>query len=36
MKNLIIISNDKINYEKNNISSDFNDTINIINTLKKK
>ena len=36
MKKLIIISNDKLYFEKKGICSDFNDTINIIEGLSKK
>ena len=36
MKKLIIISNDKLYFEKKDIYSDFNDTINIIESLSKK
>jgi glycosyltransferase involved in cell wall biosynthesis len=35
MKKLIIISNDKLHFTKNTVSSDFNDTINIIESLSK-
>ena len=36
MKNLLVISNDKIFYSKTKISSQFNDTINILEALQKK
>ena len=36
MKNIILISNDEINYNDKSVSSNFNDTLNIINALKKK
>ena len=36
MKNLLVISNDKIFYSKTNITSQFNDTINILEALQKK
>ncbi len=35
MKKLILISNDKLNFDKTEVSSDFNDTINIIDALSK-
>jgi hypothetical protein len=35
-KNILIISNDRLFIEKNKISSDYNDTINIIEGLSKK
>ena len=34
--NLLIISNDVLNINKNVVSSDYNDTINIIESLSKK
>ena len=36
MKKLVIISNDRLYLGKNNIRADFNDTINIIESLSKK
>ena len=35
MKKLIIISNDKLHFTNNTVSSDFNDTININESLSK-
>ena len=36
MKNLLVISNDEVNFSKNQISTKYNDTINILDTLNKK
>ena len=36
MRDLLVISNDKIFFSKKNISSRFNDTINILDALQKK
>ena len=36
MKNLIVISNDKLFFSKRGISSKFNDTLNILDALQKK
>jgi len=36
MKDLLVISNDKIFFSKKNISSRFNDTINILDALQRK
>lgn len=36
MKKIIIISNDKIFLNRNKLSSNYNDTINILNSLNKK
>ena len=35
MKQLIIISNDRLHFSSNTVCSDFNDTINIIESLSK-
>ena len=36
MKNLLVISNDKIYFSKNRVSSKYNDIINILEAIKKK
>ena len=36
MKNLLVISNDKLFFSKKKISSKFNDTLNILSALQKK